>query len=188
MRHVGPNRPVTQITKLEVERYQQYLADTAGDAATRVEALKTFLSDLKTKKLTETNLGGFLAWLTQVYGLPPTGGTFLNQVSLGFDLSVPDLYLALTRGGVHRRSGEGARRDPARRAGRRAWVPNSIAETVSRIDVRTGRVVATVHTGARPYAAAWGFGSVWIANANDGTARSGCRRRRTWSRASTRRR
>src|SRR5438477_1703266 len=60
VRHIGAERPVTQITKLEVERYQQYLADTAGDAATRVEALKTFLSDLKTKKLTETNLGAGL--------------------------------------------------------------------------------------------------------------------------------
>src|SRR5579864_1571455 len=60
VRHVGAERPVTQITKLEVERYQQYLADTAGDAATRVEALKTFLSDLKSKKLTETNLGAGL--------------------------------------------------------------------------------------------------------------------------------
>jgi len=30
VRHVGADRPVTQITKLEVERYQQYLADTAG--------------------------------------------------------------------------------------------------------------------------------------------------------------
>jgi transcription elongation factor GreA len=60
VRHVGADRPVTQITKLEVERYQQYLADTAGEAATRVEALKQFLSDLKTKKLTETNLGAGL--------------------------------------------------------------------------------------------------------------------------------
>jgi transcription elongation factor GreA len=60
VRHVGPERPVTQITKLEVERYQQYLADTAGDAATRVEALKTFLSDLKSKRLTATNLGAGL--------------------------------------------------------------------------------------------------------------------------------
>jgi transcription elongation factor GreA len=60
VRHIGQDRPVTQITKLEVERYQQYLADTAGDAATRVEALKTFLSDLKAKKLTETNLGAGL--------------------------------------------------------------------------------------------------------------------------------
>src|SRR5689334_16987178 len=60
VRHVGPERPITQITKLEVERYQQYLADTAGEGATRVEALKTFLSDLKTKRLTETNLGAGL--------------------------------------------------------------------------------------------------------------------------------
>jgi transcription elongation factor GreA len=60
VRHVGPERPVTQITKLEVERYQQYLADTAGEGATRVEALKQFLSDLKIKKMTETNLGAGL--------------------------------------------------------------------------------------------------------------------------------
>jgi transcription elongation factor GreA len=60
VRHVGADRPVTSITKLEVERYQQYLADTGGDAATRVEALKTFLSDLKAKKITETNLGAGL--------------------------------------------------------------------------------------------------------------------------------
>lgn len=57
---MGADRPVTQITKLEVERYQQYLGDTAGETAMRVEALKTFLSDLKTKKLTEINLGAGL--------------------------------------------------------------------------------------------------------------------------------
>jgi len=60
VRHIGPERPVTQITKLEVERYQNYLTDTVGDAATRVEALKTFLNDLKAKKLTEINLGAGL--------------------------------------------------------------------------------------------------------------------------------
>src|SRR3954447_14104199 len=60
VRHVGPNRPVSQITKLEVERYQQFLADTAGATASRVESLKAFLSDLKTRKLTETNLGAGL--------------------------------------------------------------------------------------------------------------------------------
>lgn len=60
VRHIGPSRNVAQIKKLEVERYQQYLADTAGEAATRVEALKAFLSDLKSKKLTETNLGAGL--------------------------------------------------------------------------------------------------------------------------------
>src|SRR5262249_57345222 len=60
VRHVGPSKDVSTITKLQVERYQQYLADTVGDAATRVEALKLFLSDLKTKKYTETNLGAGL--------------------------------------------------------------------------------------------------------------------------------
>ncbi len=60
VRKIGPNRDVAKITKLEVERYQQYLADTAGEASTRVEALKAFLSDLKAKKLTETNLGAGL--------------------------------------------------------------------------------------------------------------------------------
>jgi transcription elongation factor GreA len=60
VRRLNPNRPVAQITKLEVERYQQHLLDTVGDAATRVEALKAFLSDLKTKKMTETNLGAGL--------------------------------------------------------------------------------------------------------------------------------
>jgi transcription elongation factor GreA len=60
VRYMGSEKSVTDISKLEVERYQQYLADTAGEGATRVEALKTFLSDLKTKKLTETNLGAGL--------------------------------------------------------------------------------------------------------------------------------
>jgi transcription elongation factor GreA len=60
IRHVGADRPVTTLTKLEVERYQQYLADTSGEGATRVESLKQFLSDLKTKKLTEMNLGAGL--------------------------------------------------------------------------------------------------------------------------------
>src|SRR6266540_6860957 len=60
VRHIGPTRNVAQITKLQVERYQQFLADTAGEGATRVQALKTFLSDLKAKKLTETNLGAGL--------------------------------------------------------------------------------------------------------------------------------
>jgi transcription elongation factor GreA len=51
---------VGRITKLEVERYQQHLADTRGEASNRVEELKAFLTDLKAKKLTETNLGAGL--------------------------------------------------------------------------------------------------------------------------------
>jgi transcription elongation factor GreA len=60
LRKIGRDRPVSQITKLEVERYQQHLADTVGEGANRVESLKAFLSDLKSKKLTETNLGAGL--------------------------------------------------------------------------------------------------------------------------------
>jgi transcription elongation factor GreA len=60
VRTIGANRPVEGITKLEVERYQQHLADTRGEASNRVEELKAFLTDLKTKKLTETNLGAGL--------------------------------------------------------------------------------------------------------------------------------
>jgi transcription elongation factor GreA len=60
VRRLGPERPINRITKLEVERYQQYLADTVGEAANKVEELKAFLTDLKTKKLTETNLGAGL--------------------------------------------------------------------------------------------------------------------------------
>jgi transcription elongation factor GreA len=60
VRHMGAERPVTGITKLEVERYQNFLSDTVGDAATRVEALKLFLNDLKAKKFTEINLGAGL--------------------------------------------------------------------------------------------------------------------------------
>ena len=60
VRKIGPDRPLNQITKLDVERYQQYLADTVGDAATRVDDLKAFLADLKAKRLTETNLGAAL--------------------------------------------------------------------------------------------------------------------------------
>jgi D-alanine--poly(phosphoribitol) ligase subunit 1 len=50
--------------------------------------------------LSEDNLVGFLAWIGTQLGLPDEGGVFLNQASFGFDLSVPDLYLALTRGGT----------------------------------------------------------------------------------------
>jgi transcription elongation factor GreA len=60
VRKLGPDRSLASITKLEIERYQQFLVDTVGDAAMRVEALKSFLSDLKSKRLTETNLGAGL--------------------------------------------------------------------------------------------------------------------------------
>ncbi len=59
VREVGAHRPVRGITKLQVEHYQQRIADNGGDA-NRVEGLKAFLTDLKTKKATEVNLGAGL--------------------------------------------------------------------------------------------------------------------------------
>jgi transcription elongation factor GreA len=60
VRTVGPNRPLNQLAKLDVDRYQQRLVDSGVDMASRMEPLKAFLVDLKTKKLTETNLGAVL--------------------------------------------------------------------------------------------------------------------------------
>jgi transcription elongation factor GreA len=60
VRTFGPNRPIDQITKVEVERYQQALTETSGETANRVESLKRFLEDLKKSKLTEINLGAGL--------------------------------------------------------------------------------------------------------------------------------
>jgi transcription elongation factor GreA len=60
VRSVGPNRPLHQLTKLDVDRYQQKLIESGTGAASRVEPIKAFLVDLKAKKLTETNLGAVL--------------------------------------------------------------------------------------------------------------------------------
>jgi transcription elongation factor GreA len=54
---MGSNKLVEQITKLQVERFQQGLIDQGYDATSRVEPLKVFLNDLKSKKLTDVNLG-----------------------------------------------------------------------------------------------------------------------------------
>jgi len=60
VRSVGPDRTVDRISRLEVERYQQHLADTRGNSSNHLDELKTFLNDLKAKKLTDVNLGAGL--------------------------------------------------------------------------------------------------------------------------------
>jgi transcription elongation factor GreA len=60
VRSIGPNRPLNQIAKVDVDRYQQKLIDSGVDSTSRVEPIKAFLLDLKAKKLTETNLGAVL--------------------------------------------------------------------------------------------------------------------------------
>lgn len=60
IRRIGAERRIDQITKTDVDRYQQALLDGGVDASAQVEALKAFLADLKAKKLTESNLGAVL--------------------------------------------------------------------------------------------------------------------------------
>lgn len=60
VRTFGPNRQVDQITKVEVERYQQALSEASTEGGNRVEWLKRFLEDLKKTKFTDVNLGAGL--------------------------------------------------------------------------------------------------------------------------------
>lgn len=50
------------------------------------------------------------------------------------------------------------------------WVSNKPKNTVSRLDPKTGKVMATIPVGAKPCAGlAIGFGSLWVPNCGDNT-------------------
>ncbi len=49
------------------------------------------------------------------------------------------------------------------------WVADALANTVTRIDRRSGRTLATIRVGRNPYGVAFGAGSVWVTNTDDGT-------------------
>ena len=69
--------------------------------------------------ITQRNLESFLRWARH---LPRIGagaeGVVVGQASYAFDLSVADLYLALTCGGTHLSLTEGEKHDPVRRVER----------------------------------------------------------------------
>jgi DNA-binding beta-propeller fold protein YncE len=48
------------------------------------------------------------------------------------------------------------------------WVSSRQSATVRRIDVRTGRIVATIQVGTDPESIALGYGSVWVVNGKGG--------------------
>ena len=56
-RWIGPDTPVDRITPIDVDRYQEQFSETTVDINARLEPLKSFLTSLKTRKLTATNLG-----------------------------------------------------------------------------------------------------------------------------------
>jgi transcription elongation factor GreA len=59
-RWLGPDTPVAAITPVDVSRYQEQFSESSVDLNGRLEPVKTFLTSLKTQKLTPVNLGAFV--------------------------------------------------------------------------------------------------------------------------------
>jgi transcription elongation factor GreA len=57
VRFIGADIAISQIRPADVGRYQESLPESSVDINQRLEPLKIFLTQLKTKKLTEVNLG-----------------------------------------------------------------------------------------------------------------------------------
>jgi virginiamycin B lyase len=49
------------------------------------------------------------------------------------------------------------------------WIADALANTVTRIDRRSGDTLATIRVGRYPYGVAFGAGSIWVTNSDDGT-------------------
>jgi len=60
-RWLGMDTPVSQITPVEVSRYQEQFSDSSVDLNKRLEPVKSFLTSLKTQqKATPVNLGAYI--------------------------------------------------------------------------------------------------------------------------------
>jgi transcription elongation factor GreA len=59
-RWIGTDIPVSRITPLDVSRYQEQFSESSVDLNKRLEPVKTFLTTLKTQKVTPQNLGAFI--------------------------------------------------------------------------------------------------------------------------------
>ncbi len=59
-RWLGPDIPLAQITPIDVQRYQEQFPESSVDINRRLEPVKTFLTSLKTQKLTTINLGAHI--------------------------------------------------------------------------------------------------------------------------------
>lgn len=49
------------------------------------------------------------------------------------------------------------------------WVVDRLVNSVSRVDLKSGRVEDSIRVGADPLVAAFGFGALWVANSDDAT-------------------
>lgn len=73
-RWLGTDRPVAQITPVDVARYQEQFTDSSVDVNARLQPVKAFLNQLKARKLTDINLGAHIR-LRRPTGRRPEGAT-----------------------------------------------------------------------------------------------------------------
>lgn len=59
-RWIGPDVMVSRIAPIDVSRYQEQLPESSVDINGRLEPVKIFLTSLKTRKLTDVNLGAHI--------------------------------------------------------------------------------------------------------------------------------
>ena len=59
-RWIGPEMVVKRIAPIDVSRYQEQQPESSVDINGRLEPVKTFLTSLKTQKLTDINLGAHI--------------------------------------------------------------------------------------------------------------------------------
>jgi len=59
-RWLGPDTVVSQISAVEASRYQEQFPESSGDVNARLQPVKSFLTNLKSQKLTATNLGAHI--------------------------------------------------------------------------------------------------------------------------------
>jgi transcription elongation factor GreA len=59
-RWIGPEMAISRIAPIDVSRYQEHLPESSVDINGRLEPVKTFLTSLKTRKLTDVNLGAHI--------------------------------------------------------------------------------------------------------------------------------
>jgi len=59
-RWLGTDTPISGITPVDVSRYQEQFSESSVDLNRRLEPVKTFLTSLKTQKVTSVNLGAYI--------------------------------------------------------------------------------------------------------------------------------
>jgi virginiamycin B lyase len=105
---------------------------------------------------------GILATADRVW-VPTCGDSVVNEIDPQSNSIVRRIHVPIKRG----REGSFAITDGS------FWIPDNVSDssssTIVRVDMRTGRVIARVATGARSDVAVSGFESVWVASSGTNT-------------------